>query len=78
MNLPIVLLLAFAVGPEIVYLVGFGIPGQYRMRRLLCLFGFHERSRGKAHYEDGDLVSVCRHCHTPMIRIQHGKWVVSR
>ena len=46
-------------------------------QRVLCLFGFHRRSRGSArHYPDA-MRSVCRGCHTPMIRDGQG-WRVDQ
>ena len=48
------------------------------MRHLLCLFGFHKRSRGRAHDDGATMVSVCRHCGKPMTRQRDGKWVLSR
>jgi hypothetical protein len=47
------------------------------LRRILCLFGRHKRSRGKAHDSGLDLMSVCRHCGVGMRRIR-GKWTVDR
>ena len=48
------------------------------MHWILCLLGFHVRSRGKAHEEDGHIVSVCRHCGRPMVRLGYNDWRVSR
>ncbi|MGK6321094.1 hypothetical protein [Sphingomonas sp. DT-204] len=46
-------------------------------QRFLCLFGVHRRSRGAAvHYPDA-LRSICRGCHAPMIKDQHG-WRIDR
>ena len=42
--------------------------------RLLCLFGFHKRSRGQAHDDGHDMVSVCRRCGVPMKRSRTGEW----
>ncbi len=45
------------------------------LRRLLCLFGIHKRSRGGIR-ETGDIVlSNCRYCHIPMYKLD-GKWMV--
>ena len=46
------------------------------MRRLLCLFGMHTRSRGQARYEARLLVSACRHCGRDMHKGRDGKWRV--
>ena len=46
--------------------------------RLLCLLGFHIRSRGRAHYAGNGYVSECRRCATPMRRKPNGKWVAAR
>mgnify|MGYP003580711760 FL=1 len=42
---------------------------------ILCLFGRHHRSRGKAHDEGLKFVSVCRHCGCPMKKLPNGTWV---
>ena len=47
------------------------------MRWLLCLLGWHERSRGKAHDDGHAIVSVCRHCEKPMRRLRNGTWQVT-
>jgi len=44
--------------------------------RLLCLLGFHRRSRGRAYEDDTGYVSVCRRCERPMRRRHGGKWAV--
>jgi hypothetical protein len=43
---------------------------------MLCLFGFHRRSRGRAHEDETGYVSVCRRCHKPMRKAPGGKWSV--
>lgn len=44
------------------------------MRILLCLIGRHQRSRGQAHSGPNGYVSVCRHCHAPMMK-RDGVWI---
>lgn len=46
--------------------------------RLLCLLGFHIRSRGRAHYDGNSYVSACRRCGTPMRKEPDGKWVAAK
>jgi len=46
--------------------------------RLLCLLGFHTRSRGRAHCEADGYVSACRYCDIPMRRLGNGAWVVAK
>lgn len=45
---------------------------------LLCLLGFHRRSRGRAHADATGFVSVCRHCRKPMRRQADGRWTLIR
>jgi hypothetical protein len=45
--------------------------------RLLCWFGFHKRSRHRAHYDGAEMVSNCRHCGVRMHKLE-GRWVVDR
>jgi hypothetical protein len=47
------------------------------MQRILCLFGYHRRSRGAARHYPDVVRSVCRGCGTPMIRDVDG-WRVDR
>lgn len=47
------------------------------MRRILCLFGLHKRSRGEAITDGPDIISVCKYCRAPMTRV-HGHWQVDR
>ena len=44
--------------------------------RLLCVFGFHKRSRGRAFDDGQDVVSVCRRCGVPMKKSRTGEWAV--
>jgi hypothetical protein len=46
--------------------------------RLLCLLGFHRRSRRRAHPDEAGYVSVCRHCRKPMRRQSNGRWTLSK
>ena len=48
------------------------------MLRLLCLFGYHHRSRGAAHDEGARFVSVCKRCGKPMVRTGYHRWTVAR
>lgn len=45
--------------------------------RIGCLFGLHQRSRGRAKHDDarGAYVSVCRHCGVMMMRRDDRRWV---
>lgn len=43
---------------------------------MLCLLGFHRRSRHRAHADEIGYVSVCRRCHRPMRRQADGKWIL--
>ena len=47
------------------------------MRRVLCLFGVHARSRGQARSDQMKITSVCRYCRRPMEK--HGaRWRIDR
>ena len=41
---------------------------------LLCLLGFHRRSRHRVHADESGYVSVCRRCRKPMRKQPDGKW----
>ena len=43
------------------------------LRRLLCLLGYHKRSRSRVYDAGTHAVSLCRYCGVRMIRID-GKW----
>ena len=45
------------------------------IRRLLCFFGIHKRSRGGIREAQDTVLSVCRHCQVPMYKLD-GKWMV--
>jgi len=45
--------------------------------RILCLLGFHRRSRGRAHADERGMVSVCRRCGIAMRRGRNGIWRVA-
>jgi hypothetical protein len=45
------------------------------LRRLLCLFGIHKRSRGGIREANDIILSNCRYCHAPMCKFD-GKWRV--
>jgi len=45
---------------------------------MLCLLGFHRRSRQHARADDLGYVSVCRRCRKPMRRRPDGKWTMTR
>jgi hypothetical protein len=45
--------------------------------RALCVFGRHRRSRGKAHVTETGMISTCRFCERPMMRLGHDRWTVS-
>lgn len=47
-------------------------------RVLLCPFGHHERSRGKAKLDGPAIMSVCRYCGIAMRKDVHLGWVVDR
>lgn len=42
--------------------------------RLLCLFGFHKRSRSHAHRIGSTYESQCKHCSAPMVKLHNGRW----
>lgn len=47
------------------------------MRRLLCLFGLHKRSRRAARTESDHAISICKYCRKPM-RKDRGRWRIDR
>ena len=47
-----------------------------RLRRLLCYFGRHRRSKSHARSTETGVVSVCRYCGAPMRRGAGRKWRV--
>jgi len=49
-----------------------------RLRRLLCYFGRHHRSKSHARSTEAGVVSNCRYCGVPMRRGAGRKWPVDR
>lgn len=49
-----------------------------RMASLLCMLGWHTRSRGRARREGAQWISRCRRCNRPMRRADNGKWRLDR
>jgi hypothetical protein len=45
--------------------------------QLLCLLGFHRRSRTRAHADGSGYVSICRRCGKPMRKQANGKWILA-
>ena len=48
------------------------------MISLLCLLGWHRRSRGRARRDGLQWISRCRRCNAPMRRNHKGKWRLDR
>ena len=44
--------------------------------KILCLFGIHRRSRGRARAEGARYVSQCVRCAVPLEKTRTGAWVV--
>jgi hypothetical protein len=47
------------------------------MRRILCLFGLHKRSRGAASSQGPAITSICKYCGAPMTKVR-GRWQADR
>jgi hypothetical protein len=45
------------------------------IRRLLCLFGIHKRSRGGIREVGDTVLSNCKYCGVPMYKLD-GKWLI--
>lgn len=45
------------------------------MLRILCLLGYHRRSRGRVRHDGQTFVSVCRRCELPLEKSPDGNWV---
>jgi len=45
---------------------------------LRCTRGLHERSASKVRKVDGEFVSACQYCRTPMRRRGKRDWIVDR
>lgn len=46
--------------------------------RIWCFFNIHEHRRSKVRSDGRKLVSVCRVCGAPLVRLKNGDWVDSR
>lgn len=46
--------------------------------RIACLFGRHERSKGRVRDDGPTKISVCKKCGKPMRQLPRRKWVADR